>query len=123
MGWPEVSENGRKSQEQSGDHGGRRRHFASPISARPAAVGCEILPAVASGCPLPPWPVRVAGGWPEVPPLVQSSTTRRWLNGSTCVPGLESFCLGFWELKSCLGARVSFGITSYVYIGSRVAFG
>ena len=74
---------------------------ASP--ARPAAVGYEILPTVASGCPLPPWPARVAGGWPKVPPSVQSSTTRRWLNGSTCVPGLESFFLGFWELESCLG--------------------
>ena len=25
MGWPEVAENGRKSQEQFGDHNGRRR--------------------------------------------------------------------------------------------------
>ena len=67
-------------------HGGRRRSFAGPIPARPAAVGreilpvavgLEILPAAASGCPLPPWPVRVAGDWPEVPPSVQSSTTRR----------------------------------------------
>ena len=103
MRWPEVAGNGRKSQEQSGDHGGRRRRFAGPIPARPAAVGREILPAAASGCPLPPWPARVAGGWPEVPPSVQSSTTRRWLNDSTCVPGLESFFLGFWELKSCFG--------------------
>ena len=104
MGWPEVFENGRKSQEQSGDHcGRRRRRFAGSIPARPAAVGCEILPAEASGCPIPPWPARVAGGWPEVPPSVQSSTTRRWLNCSTCVPGLESFFLGFWELKSCFG--------------------
>ena len=62
MGWPEVAENGRKSQEQSGDHGGRRRRLAGPIPARPAAVGLEILPAAASGCPLPPWPAHVAGG-------------------------------------------------------------
>ena len=27
------------------------------------------------------------------------------------------------ELKSVLGARVSFGIPNYVYIGSRVSFG
>ena len=40
-----VSENCQKSQEQSGDHGGRRRRFASPIRARPAAVGHEIWPA------------------------------------------------------------------------------
>ena len=106
-----------------GRHSGRRHRFTGSILARPTAVGREILPAAASGCPLPPWPARVAGGWPEVPPSVQSSTTRRWLNGPTCVPVLESFFLGFWELKSCFGARVSFGITSYVYIGSRVVFG
>ena len=48
--------------------GGRRRRFAGPIPLRPAAVGHENLPAAASGCPLPPWLARVAGGWPEVPP-------------------------------------------------------
>ena len=104
-------------------HGDRRRLFAGPIPARPTAISLEILPAAASGCPLPPWPARVSGGWPEVPPSVQSSTTRRWLNDPTCVPGLESFFLGFWELKSCFGARVLFGITSYVYIESMVIFG
>ena len=36
-----VAGNGRKRQEQSGDHGGRR----GPIWARPAAVGHEIWPA------------------------------------------------------------------------------
>ena len=41
MGWPEGAGNGRKSQEQSGDHGGRRC-FAGQIQARPAAVGREI---------------------------------------------------------------------------------
>ena len=45
MGWPEVAGNGRKSQEQSGDYGGRHRCFAGPIQARPAAVGREIWPA------------------------------------------------------------------------------
>ena len=45
MGWPEMAENGRKSQEQSDDHGGRRRSFASPIRARPVAVSREIWPA------------------------------------------------------------------------------
>ena len=39
------------------------------------------------------------------------------------VPSLESFFLWFLELKSVLGARVSFGIPNYVYIGPRVAFG
>ena len=87
-------------------HGGRRRLFAGPIPARPTAVGREILPAAASGCPLPPWPARVAGGWPDVPPSIRSSTVCRWLIGPNCVPGLESFFVGFWELKSCFGARV-----------------
>ena len=40
-----MAGNGRKSQEQSGDHGGRRRRFAGPIRACPAAVGRENLPA------------------------------------------------------------------------------
>ena len=84
------------------NHGGRRRRFAGPIPARPTAIGHENLPAAASGCPLPPSPMRVAGGWPEVPPSVQSSTTRKWLNDPTCVPGLESLFLGFWELKRVL---------------------
>ena len=87
-------------------HGDRRRRFAGPIPARPAAVSREILPAVASGCPLPPCPARVVGGWPEVPLSIRSSTARRWLIGPNCVPGLESFFLGFWELKSYFGARV-----------------
>ena len=45
MGWPEMARNGRKNQEQSSDHGGRRRRFAGPIRARPTAVGSEIWPA------------------------------------------------------------------------------
>ena len=91
MGWPEVAGNGRKSQEQSGDHSGRRRRFAGQIPPRPAAVGREILPMAASGCLLPPWPACVAGGWPKVPPSVQSSTARRWLNGSTWFPVWRAF--------------------------------
>ena len=45
MGWPEMPGNGKKSQEQSGDHGGRRRRFAGLIRECPAAVGHEIWPA------------------------------------------------------------------------------
>ena len=45
MGWPEVARNDRKSQEQSGDHDGRRRRFAGLIRERSAAVGREIWPA------------------------------------------------------------------------------
>ena len=37
-----MAEDCRKSQELSGDHDGRRRRFAGPIRARPAAVGREI---------------------------------------------------------------------------------
>ena len=103
MGLSEVAENCRKSGKPPVTHGGRRRRFAGQIPARPAAVDRENLPAAASGCPLPPWPVLVAGGWPEVPYSVQSSTTHRCLNDPTCVPGLESFFLGFRELKSCFG--------------------
>ena len=40
-----VARNGRKNQEQSDDHGGRRLCFAGPIRARSAAVGLEIWPA------------------------------------------------------------------------------
>ena len=37
-------------------HGGRRRRFAGPIPARPAAVGREISRPASSGCcpPIPP---------------------------------------------------------------------
>ena len=90
-----VAGNGHKSGKTPVNHGGRRRRFAGPIPVRPAAVGRENLPAAESGCPLPPRLARVAGGWPKVPPSVQSSKTRKWLNGPNCVPGLESFFLGF----------------------------
>ena len=80
----------------------RRRRFAGRIPERSAAADRENLPAAASRCPLPPSPMSVAGGWPEVPPSVQSSTTCKWLNDPTCVPGLEIFFLGFWELKRVL---------------------
>ena len=110
MGWPEVDGNGQKIKKIPVTHGGRPHRFAGPIPARPAAVGRENLPAVAPGCPLPPWSARVAGGWLEVPPSVQSSTTRKWLNGSTCVPGLESFfprVLGAQELFEGIGFHLA----------------
>ena len=59
MGWPEMARNGRKSQEQSGDHGGRRRRFAGPIRARPEAVGREILRPASSSGGTPHGPARV----------------------------------------------------------------
>ena len=52
MGWPELAGNGRKRGKPPVTHGGRRRRFAGPIPVRPAAVGSENLPVVASGCPL-----------------------------------------------------------------------
>ena len=90
-----MAGNGRKSGKPQVTHGGRHRRFTGPIPERPAAVGRENLPVAAFGCPLPPWPACVAGGWLEVPPSVQSSTTRKWLNNPTCVPGFESFFVGF----------------------------
>ena len=68
-------ENGRKSGKLSVTHGGRRRRFAGPIPALPAAVGRKILPAAASGCPLPPWSARGSGGWPRC--LLESDLPRR----------------------------------------------
>ena len=103
MGWPEVAGYGRKSGKPPVTHGGRRRRFVGPIPTCPAAVGRENLLAAASGCPLPPWPARVAGGFPEVPLSVQYSTTCKWLNDPTCVPDLESFFLGFWSSRGCFG--------------------
>ena len=78
MGWPEVARNSRKSQEQSGDHGGNRRRFVGPILARPAVVGLETSRPASSRCPPPPCPARVASGRPVVPPLVQTPTARKW---------------------------------------------
>ena len=59
MGWPEVAGNGRKITKCPVTHGGRRRRFASPIPARPAAVGREILRPALSGCPPPNCMARV----------------------------------------------------------------
>ena len=59
-------------------HGGRRRRFADPIRARPAAARLEISPAWSSGGGAPPRPVRVHSGWPESPPLVQNFSARKW---------------------------------------------
>ena len=77
--------------------------FAGQIPARPAAVGHEISWLASSSGGAPHGPVRVAGCWPEVPPLVQSFKARKRLNGPTCVPGLESFFLGFWSSRGCFG--------------------
>ena len=83
MGWPKVVGNGRKIIKFPVTHGGRRRRFAGLIPARPAVVHRETSSATASGCSLSPRLARVADGWPEVRPLVQSSTARKWPNDPT----------------------------------------
>ena len=54
--WPK---NGRKSGKLPVTHGGCRRRFASPIPARPTAVGHEISRPASSGCPPPICPACV----------------------------------------------------------------
>ena len=77
MGWPEVAVNGRKIMNFLVVHGGRRRRFAGPIPARPAAVRREIPPEGSSGCCAPPSQARVAGGRPVVPRLVRFFMARK----------------------------------------------
>ena len=59
MGWPELAGNGRKIKKLPVTHGGRRRRFAGPIPARPAAVGREILWPRSPGGGAPPFLARV----------------------------------------------------------------
>ena len=49
-----VAEKGRKIKKLPVTHGGRRRRFAGPILARPAAVGREILRPISSSGGTPP---------------------------------------------------------------------
>ena len=99
MGWPEVVENGRKVTKFLVTHSGRRRLFVGPIPARPTVVGHETSPAEASGCALSSRPARVAYGWPEVRPLVQSFTTRKWPNDPTLCSRFEELFPRVLELK------------------------
>ena len=59
MGWPELAGNSRKIKILPMTHGGRRRRFAGPIPAHPAAVGHEILLPRSSDGGVPPYPARV----------------------------------------------------------------
>ena len=58
-----------------------------------------------------------------MPPFVQSPTAYNGPNDPTRVHKFGELFYGFGSSIGVLGARVSFGITSYVYIGPRVAFG
>ena len=77
MGWPEVAGKWSEITNFPVVHGGRRRRFAGPIPARPAAVHREIPPAGSSGCGAPSRLARVVGGRPVVPLLVQSLSARK----------------------------------------------
>ena len=103
-------------------HGGRCRLFADPIPVNPAMVGRENLPAGSSGCSPPPCLARVAGGRSVVPPLVQTPKARKWSNCPTWCSRFWRVFPRVWSSRWCFGARVSFGIQSYVYIRPRVAF-
>ena len=56
MGWPEMAGKWPENWKLPVTHGDRRRRFAGPIPARPAAVGREISRPASSGCPpsIPP---------------------------------------------------------------------
>ena len=71
-----VAENGRKITNFPVVHGGSRRRFAGPISARPTAVRRVFPPVGSSGRCAPPRPARVAGGRPVVSRLVRSLRAR-----------------------------------------------
>ena len=77
MGWPEVAGKWPEITNFPVVHDGRRRRFAGPVLARPAAVRREIPPAGSSGCGAPSTPARFTGGRPVVPRLVQSLTARK----------------------------------------------
>ena len=59
MGWPEMAGKWPENWKLPVTHGGRRRRFASPIPARPAAVGREISRPASSRCSPPIPPARV----------------------------------------------------------------
>ena len=64
--------------------------------------------------------LQVAGRW-----CLLWSKPPRLAKGQTAQLGVHDFWRVFprvWSSRWCLGARVSFGIQSYVYIGPRVAF-
>ena len=77
MAWPEVAGYGRKITNFPVVNDGRRRRFADPIPARPAAVRREIPPAGSSGCGTPSRSTRFIGGRSVVPRLVQSLTAHK----------------------------------------------
>ena len=104
MGWPEVAEKWLEITNFPVVHGGRRRRFAGPIPARPAAVRLEITPTGSSGCGAPSRPARVAGGRPAGGASSGLISLGSQMNKKpNLVPGSESSFLRFLELKKCLG--------------------
>ena len=96
-------------------HGGRRRRFAGPIRARPAAAHREISQAWSSGGGAPPRQARVHGGWPESPPLVQNFSARKWSKRPYGVftiwrvlPRVLEFKMVLWGLGFHLATKVMF---------------
>ena len=87
------------------------------------SVGREISRPASSGGGAPPRPARVSLWCPVVPPFVQSPTARNGPNDLTRVHKFGELFYGFRSSRGVLEARVSFGITSYVYTGPRVAYG
>ena len=102
MGWLEVAGKFPKIMNFSMVQGGRCHCFACPIPARPAAVRVKFhrqdrldVAHLLGRCVSP-----VAGRW-----CLVWSNLSRLVNKQkpNLVPGLESFFLGFLELKKCLG--------------------
>ena len=91
MGWPEMAGKLPEITKLRCENGAAAVGFAGQIPGRPTAVGRKILRPASSGGGAPRGPVRVAVGYPEVPRLVRSSTSRRWLNDSTWFPVWRAF--------------------------------
>ena len=110
-----MAENGQKITKFPVTQGGRRRRFAGPIPARPEVVRRETSPAAVSGCALSPRLASVVDGWPEVRPLVQSCTPRKWPNGPTLCsqfgelfPRVLELKRVFWGLGFHLASQATF---------------
>ena len=94
MGWPEMAG---KSTKLRVTHGGRCRRFASPIPARPAAVGGEILRPRSSGGGAPPCPAWYnSGGRKRLPRLKLNRPKNGLKRPNSGFSGFGDFLSGFW---------------------------